>query len=77
MNTITPMQRNRFGYNRLDNVKTITVDYFINSGLFEAIKSFTSVDNTLKYDEEKGGVFVWSTTCKQYFLVGKVKNFVK
>lgn len=68
------MQSNRFNYNRLDDVKTITKDYFINSGLFEVIQNPTSVDNTLKFDEDKGGVFVWSNQCNQYFLVGKFRK---
>lgn len=75
MNSITPMQANRFGKraNRIDSVKTITVQEFKESGLFEETKSFTSVDGTLKFDEERGGVFVWSNMCNQYFLVGKKK----
>lgn len=73
---LTPMQANRFGkrHNRLDNVKTIaTKEFFegVGSGLFVQEKTFTSVNHTLKYDEDRGGVFVWSNLCSQYFLVGK------
>jgi len=76
MNTLTPMQANRFGKreNRLDSVKTITVQEFKESGLYEQTNQFTATDNTLKFDEERGGVFVWSNMVNQYFLVGKRKQ---
>lgn len=77
MEEITPMQRNRFEYNRLDDVRQITPSEFqegVLNGDFKQLKTFTTPDN-LHYDEENGGVFVWSNICKQYFLIGKkVKN---
>jgi hypothetical protein len=77
MDTITPMQFNRFGHNRLDDVKQITPSEFlegVSNGEFKQLKTFTTIDN-LHYDEDNGGVFVWSNRCKQYFLIGKkVKN---
>lgn len=79
MNTITPMQRNRFEYNRLDDVKQITPYEFykgVKEGIFNQLKPFTTPDN-LHYDEENGGIFVWSNRCKQYFLVGKKNSYGK
>jgi hypothetical protein len=73
MDTITPMQRNRFEYNRLDDVKQITLSDFykgVSNGEFELLKPFTT-PNDLHYDEENGGVFVWSNRCNKYFLIGK------
>jgi hypothetical protein len=64
MDTITPMQRNR-----LDDVKKITVSEFM-EGNFKQLKPFTT-PNDLHYDEENGGVFVWSNRCNKYFLIGK------
>ena len=60
--------------NRLDKVKLITVEEFkkgVEQNKFQAIKQFTAPNDTLHYDEEKGGVFVWSQTQQKYFLVGK------
>lgn len=76
MKEITPMQRLRFEkrHNRLDEVESISLDFFLNSGEFEIKQRPTSIDNTLKYDKERGGVFVWSNVCNKYFLVGtKIK----
>jgi hypothetical protein len=73
MYTITPMQRNRFEYNRLDDVKQITPSEFIewvSNGSFKQLQPFTTPDN-LHYDEDNGGVFVWSNRCKSYYLIGK------
>ena len=73
---INTMQRLRFEKrsNRLDSVKTISkndFDIWVSNGEFIKTQHFTSTNNTLQYDEERGGVFVWSNNCNQYFLVGK------
>lgn len=40
------------------------------SGIYKQLKPFTTPNN-LHFDEEKGGIFVWSQNCQQYFLVGQ------
>ena len=69
MEEITPMQRNRFECNRLDTVKKISVSEFSDGG-FKQLKPFKT-RYSLHYDEENGGVFVWSDKCSRYFLIGK------
>lgn len=80
MDEITPMQQRRFTKglkaNRLDSVKQITPQEFnkgVKEGIFKALQPFTTPDN-LHFDEERGGIFVWSQNCQQYFLVGKKIN---
>lgn len=77
MEELTPMQRRRFvkglKANHLDNVKQITPNEFykgVEEGIYKQLQPFTTPDN-LHFDEEKGGIFVWSQNCQQYFLIGK------
>ena len=77
MNELTPMQHRRFSKglraNHLDNVRQITPSEFyegVKNGTYKQLKTFTTPDN-LHFDEEKGGIFVWSQNCQQYFLIGQ------
>ena len=77
MEELTPMQSRRFSKglksNHLDNVKQITpAEFFdgVKNEIFKQLKPFTTANN-LRFDEEKGGIFVWSQNCQQYFLIGQ------
>ena len=65
---------------RLQNenfTSSITKEEFaqgLESGEYTQVRPFSTYDNELKVDTERGGVFVWSCRMARFFLIGKTTS---